>query len=344
MADELDLLRRANPVPADDPRFHDRPLDPGAERRLRVLTRTGREHPARTGRPPHLGRLLDALRPRRPRDWAWTVTAAAAVGAVVLALTLSGPGTVPAVAAPRPLIVETGSAPLPLDVLADRAAAQGAGLRLRQGTHVQTWSLSMTSGPGARPPVTLPEERVVRWAPDGSHTELVVATDPRHPGKPVVTDADPVPRTVEDGHVISRQTYPPSWSDAPPSAEPPHDARRLRAYLEEIDRLDAMDTPGLLDAVSELLANWTLGSRETAALTRVLAEAPGLRPVGAVTDRLGRPGQAYVYDDKAHAVRRMLILDPATGSVLGLEDTVTRGEREYGVKAGDVMSYSAWLR
>ncbi|MER5878029.1 CU044_5270 family protein [Streptomyces sp. NPDC001910] len=344
MADELDLLRRANPVPADDPRFHDRPLDPGAEHRLQALTRTGRAQPARTGRPPRLGPLLDALRPRRPRDWAWTVTAAAAVGAVVLALTLSGPATVPAVAAPRPLVVETGSAPLPLDVLADRAAAQGARLGLRQGTHVQTWSLSMTSGPGARPPVTLPEERVVRWAADDSHTELVVATDPSHPGKPVVTDADPVPRTVEDGHVISRRTYPPSWSDAPPSARPPHDARRLRAYLDEIDRLDAMDTGGLLDAVGTLLDNWTLGSRETAALTRVLADAPDLRPVGAVTDRLGRPGQAYVYEDGAHSVRRMLILDPATGTVLGLEDTVTRGDPEWGVKKGDVMSYSAWLR
>ncbi|MFF0186396.1 CU044_5270 family protein [Streptomyces sp. NPDC005244] len=344
MADELDLLRRANPVPADDPRFHDRPLDPEAEHRLLVLTRAGREHPGRPGRRPHLGHLLDALRPRRPRDWAWTVTAAAAVGAVVLALTLSGAATVPAVAAPRPLIVETGSAPLPLDVLADRAAAGGTGFPLRQGTHVQTWSLSMTSGPGARPPVTLPEERVVRWAADGSHTELVVATDPSHPGKPVVTDADPVPRTVEDGHVISRQTYPPSWSDAPPSAEPPHDARRLRAYLEEIDRLDAMDTGGLLDAVGTLLDNWTLGSRESAALTRVLADAPDLRAVGAVTDRLGRPGQAYVYEDKAPSVRRMLILDPAAGTVLGLEDTVTRGDHESGLRTGDVMSYSAWMR
>jgi hypothetical protein len=27
-----------------------------------------------------------------------------------------------------------------------------------------------------RPPVTLPEERVVRWSADDSHTELVVAT------------------------------------------------------------------------------------------------------------------------------------------------------------------------
>jgi hypothetical protein len=192
--------------------------------------------------------------------------------------------------------------------------------------------------------VTVPEERVVRWKADGSHTELVVATDPRHPGRPVVTDADPVPRTVEDGHVLSRRTYPPSWSDAPPVARPPHDADRLRAYLEEIDRTEAMDTPQLLDAVGELLNNWTLGTREDAALVRVLADAKGLRPAGAVTDRLGRQGQAYVYDDAAHSTRRMLILDPRSGAVLGIEETVTKDDPEYGVKAGDVMSYSAWMR
>lgn len=280
MADELDLLRRANPVPADDPRFHDRPLDPRAEHRLQVLTRTGRAQPARTGRRPRLGPLLDALRPRRPRDWAWTVTAAAAVGAVVLALTLSGPATVPAVAAPRPLVVETGSAPLPLDVLADRAAAQGARRGLRQGTHVQTWSLSMTSGPGARPPVTLPEERVVRWAADDSHTELVVATDPSHPGKPVVTDADPVPRTVEDGHVISRRTYPPSWSDAPPSARP----RTTHGGCVPTWRRSTASTPWIPVASSTPSARcWTTG--------RSVAGRPPPSPASSPTPRTCAPSE-----------------------------------------------------
>lgn len=93
-----------------------------------------------------------------------------------------------------------------------------------------------------------------------------------------------------------------------------------------------------------MLDHWTLGSREDAALARILADAKGLRPAGAVTDRLGRPGQAYVYEDTARSGRRMLILDPATGAVLGLEDTVTEADPEWGVKAGDVMSYKAWMR
>ncbi len=68
----------------------------------------------------------------------------------------------------------------------------------------------------------------------------------------------------------------------------------------------------------------------------------GLRPVGRVTDRLGRPGQAYVYD--GHRSRQMLIMEPVAGAVLGLEDTVTAAEPEWGLEAGDVMDYSAWIR
>ncbi|MFE9837530.1 CU044_5270 family protein [Streptomyces sp. NPDC005551] len=328
MADELDLLRRANPVPSGDPRFRDRPLDHHAERRLTNLLLGAR-----------------AARGASPaRGWAWGIAATVVVAALALTLLLSGTTAPPAVAAPRPLVVRTGSAAVPLDRVADRAASAVDAPRLRRGTHVQTWSLAMTSGPGSRPPLTLPEERVVRWKADGSHTELVVATDPRRPGRPVITGGDDTPRTVEDGHVLSRRTYPPSWSDAPPEARPPHDARRLRAYLEEIDPVEALNTPRLLDATAVLLDHWTPGGRESAALVRLLADAPGLRPAGAVTDRLGREGQAYVYDDPARSTRRMLILDPATGAVLGLEDTVTKGAPEYGVEAGDVMSYSAWMR
>ncbi|MGW4026113.1 CU044_5270 family protein [Streptomyces sp. NPDC005009] len=330
MTDELDLLRRANPVPDDGPRFGDGPLDHRAERRL------GRLLDARsTGRrvPP---RLKGRFRP------VWALAAVAAVAALTSVLLLGGPAATPAIAAPRPLAVLADSTPVPLDRLAERAATAAADgtPALRKGTHVRSWSLGMSD---TEPPVTLPEERIVRWTADGRHTELVVATDPRHPGRPVLTDEDGEPRLVDDGQVISRQAFPPSWSDAPPAARPPHDTGRLRAYLTEAAHGEIRTTPGLLDATAQLLDHWTLGARESAALARLLADAEGLRPVGGVTDRLGRPGQAYVYDDGS-GVRHMLILDPSTGAVLGLEETFTTDQPEYGVRAGDVMQYSAWMR
>lgn len=323
MADELELLRRANPVPADGPHFGDGPLDHTAER--------------------HLSRLLHD-RPRAPRRTrlAWTLVAVAVVTALVSALLLTGQTTAPAVAAPRPLVVQTDSTPVPLRTMAERARAAAAdgSPALRKGTHVQSWSLGMSDG---KPPITLPEERIVRWNADDSHSELVVATDPRHPGRPVLREGNGEPHLVEDGHVISRQTYPPSWSDAPPRSTPPHDAAELRTYLQEAQyRGGPLDTAGLLDGVKVLLDHWTLGARESAAIVQLLADAEGLRPVGQVTDRLGRRGQAYVYD--ASVTRRMLILEPATGTVLGLETTFTKDQPEHGVKAGDVMEYSAWIR
>lgn len=364
MADELELLHRADPVPADHPRFGEGPLDDRAERQLtRLMTEeplaapTGRLLPrpwarllpAPAGRPPRVRRRLLPPPPgRTPRArLVWGLAATAVVLALALDGVLGGAGIPRAVAAPRPLTVRTHSAPVPLTdmtALAD-AAASGGSPRLRKGTHVQSWSLGMSDD---KPPVTLPEERVVRWRADATHTELVVATDPSRPGRPVLSDQGDAPHEVADGHVISRTSYPPMWSDAPPEAPPPHTAAALSAYLTEVvrpgtDRSTApLSTAELLDATAELLDHWTLGTRESAALVHLFAKTGGLRPVGEVTDRLGRPGHAYAYD--ARGIRHMLVLEPRTGAVLGMEDTFTEDDPEYGVKAGDVMAYSAWMR
>ncbi|MGW0990592.1 CU044_5270 family protein [Streptomyces sp. NPDC002486] len=365
MADELELLRGADPVPPDGPRFGDGPLDHNAERRLERLLREPEDRlPGRAGLLPGRTRAQRGLFPGRARaQWglrpgrlpgrlppgsgrlrlAWGLLATAVVAALTLTLVLSGASAPPAVAAPRPLVVESGSTPVSLEHMAERAsaAADAPGApRLRKGTHVQSWSLGMSDD---KPPITLPEERIVRWRADDSRTELVVATDPRHSGRPVLSDAGGRPHLVDDGHVLLDRTYPPSWSDAPPYSPPPRDPARLRGYLTESQFTGTpLTTPELLDAMAALLDHWTLGARESAALTRLLAGADGLRPVGRVTDRLGRQGQAYVND--SGGVRRMLIMDPATGAVLGLESTMTRPEPAFGVEAGDVMSYSAWMR
>lgn len=88
------------------------------------------------------------------------------------------------------------------------------------------------------------------------------------------------------------------------------------------------------------------GARETAAVVRMLADADGLRSAGVVTDRLGRRGQAYVYDGPdgaTNSTRQMVILDPRTGELLGLEITFTKDEPEFKIKSGEVMSYEAWM-
>ncbi|GGR83223.1 hypothetical protein GCM10010252_22400 [Streptomyces aureoverticillatus] len=307
---ELDLLRAADPVSATEGPWRDRPLNAVAERGLNQLL-----HRTRTRR-------------ARRRVVLWAETAAVALAAV-LALTLPDLGAASATAAPSALH-PAGSAAVPLDRLVERAeaAARDGEPELRKGARVQTWSLAMESGPDADRPVTLPEEREVRWRSDGSRTE----------------------RVSSDGKLLSTRIYPPSWSDAPPQARPPHTPAALRAYLTDAHdegftrRAVPVTTQEILDALPSLLETWTLGARESAALVELLADSGGLRPAGAVTDRLGRSGQAYVLDTPDEHLRYMLILDPSNGEALGLEQTFTKDQPHFAVEAGDVMQYNAWRR
>ncbi|MEU7639799.1 CU044_5270 family protein [Streptomyces sp. NPDC039016] len=343
MRDELELLRAANPVPAGEGRWRDRPLDATAERGL--------------------NRLLHLTRTRRARR-RLVLRAEAAVLALVavLAFTLTDAGSSPAVAAPAALVPHTAGtgAALSLDGLARiaeaRARTAGPQDGPRRGSHLQSWSLSMGTGPDAAPPVTVPEERITRWNADGSGSELVVATDPRHPGRPVIHDDDGRWRTVSDGKVLHRASYP-AGSGArhdglAARTKPPTDPTALRALLTSLygaadsDGTDASAVPQLLMALSSYRQEWTPGPRETAAIVRMLADTEGLRPAGAVTDRLGRRGQAFVHDgpDGAmDATRQMVILDPRTGRLLGTEITFTKDLPDFRITAGQVMSYEAWM-
>ncbi|MFG2221965.1 CU044_5270 family protein [Streptomyces sp. NPDC048644] len=334
--DELDLLRAVDPVSSHEGPWRERPLDHRAERALNQLLFTTRRRKVRR-------RLV--------------VRAEAAVLAIVavLAYTFSGPGAQTAAAVPTALHLRTDAPSVSLDVLAHRAAARakaaGPEDGPRRGSHLQSWYMSMESGPDAAPPVTVPEERITRWNADGGGSEMVVATDPRHPGRPVIhADGNGRWRTVNDGKVLHRKVYP-AGSEAQHGGlasrtEPPTDPDDLRELLRMLYGSGTGDTPELLQALSSYRQEWTPGPRETAAVVELLASADGLRPAGIVTDRLGRRGQAYVYtghDGSMAGSRQMIILDPLTGTLLGSEITFTKDVPDYKIKAGDVMSYEAWM-
>ncbi|MFE1771375.1 CU044_5270 family protein [Streptomyces sp. NPDC059008] len=349
MSDELGLLRAANPVRAGEGPWRDRPLHARAER--------------------DLNRLLHSRRTRRAgRRLVLRAEAAVLALFAVLAFTFSDAGSSPAAAAPAALVPHSSAPPVSLDALARRAEAgartAGAADGPRRGSHLQTWYMSMESGPDAAPPVTVPEERITRWNADGSGSELVVATDPRHPGRPVIHDDDGHWRTVSDGKVLHRRTYPAGSAarhgGLAARTRPPTDPVALREHLASlyggaggpsrpsgVERgAGAGTTPQLLLALDSFRQEWTPGPRETAAIVRMLADAGGLRPAGAVTDRLGRRGQAYVYDGPdgaSNATRQMVILDPRNGGLLGLEVTFTKDLPDFQITSGEVMSYVAWM-
>ncbi|MFI0257713.1 CU044_5270 family protein [Streptomyces sp. NPDC017056] len=361
MTDELELLRQADPAPSDAGPWRDRPLDARAEHRLAALMSADAPSDAPAPeRSPRTPRPSRTPRPRCTRRLLIGATAASAAAITALTLTFSGAGTSPAQAAPTALVVQRDAPALPLDQVARNAEAHARALRgapkPHRGSHLQSWYLSMRTGPDAAPPVTVPEERITRWNPDGSGSELVVATDPRHPGRPVINDADGEWRTVNDGKVLHRKTYPegtrlddPVTGDGTLPARPPADPDELRSYLSTFYSGAGSKTQPLLMALSSFLQEWTPGPRESAAVARMLSRLPDLRPAGQVVDRLGRRGQAYAYrgtdtsDGAMDGTLQLVILDPETGRVLGMETTFTKDVPDFKIKSGDVLSYEAWM-
>jgi hypothetical protein len=110
-------------------------------------------------------------------------------------------------------------------------------------------------------------------------------------------------------------------------ALPTDPAALLERIGDAIDQNKAWTSTGLPLRVYELQAIWLLldspGTPELrAALFRAAALVPGVRSVGAVTDPLGRNGEAVVDDAPGTPVQ--LTYDPSTGNLLSLRGGRTR--------------------
>jgi hypothetical protein len=261
---------------------------------------------------------------RRPvRRRRLLLAAGAALAAAMAGTFAVTGGSRPAAAAPAPLRVESGRPAVPLATVAAnaaRAAGQG-GSAARQGSHIKDWALGMWDDGKHDPTVEPVDEYRYVWHADGSGAL----------------------KTIRHGRVTRTKTFAPgSWKDHTdfPTA-PPTDPAALSRYLQASLPSDDTGAFWTVGAVGYLLQDWTPGPRETAALDRVLAGLPGLRPLGAVRDRVGRQGQAYAADYKGF--RNTVILDPETGRVLGTEQSFTRDFPRYRTTAGQVEEYDTYL-
>ncbi|MGV9851139.1 hypothetical protein ACWDWU_20575 [Streptomyces sp. NPDC003442] len=85
-----------------------------------------------------------------------------------------------------------------------------------------------------------------------------------------------------------------------------------------------------------------------AAAYRVIADLPGIRSLGEVTDPLGRAGAGFALPATARpdygTARSELIVDPATGALLSDQEVLTKPNAkaaEAGLTAGTVVNYTA---
>ncbi|CCH89187.1 conserved protein of unknown function [Modestobacter italicus] len=281
----------------------------------------------------------------------WSATAAG-VAAVLIGVFPGGssapgptsPTTVQPVAAPAPLAV-TQDTPVPsLAELAATAAARGANSppSAGRGSHVRAWYLGFGAEGEGFPAVVLPEERLSEARADGGMTVTRVAADPDRPAEVRLSPDGPAPTDAEVRTVSAAELASYPEDQLPPPADP----TALADHLAAVAAPAPADPAHLVDALERVLLRWSPGPAENAAIAGWLAQQPGWAVLGAVDDRLGRPGVAYTLDSRLDensiATRRTVVLDPGTGTVLSIELSFLEDTGEWDVQPYAVMSYVAF--
>ncbi|HEX5331310.1 MAG TPA: hypothetical protein VFW79_01565 [Cellulomonas sp.] len=121
----------------------------------------------------------------------------------------------------------------------------------------------------------------------------------------------------------------------------------LRATLLERAGCVAPDQPAapcLLDGVARIHDDAVVAGQVDAALWSLLAADPTIITLGHVTDRAGRDDVAVTtaVDVKA-PVRTILLIDPVTAALVGVEQVLLSEDAGYGVAAPAVVGFVAFL-
>ncbi|WP_121713143.1 CU044_5270 family protein [Streptomyces sp. E5N91] len=195
-----------------------------------------------------------------------------------------------------------------------------------------------------------------RWNAAGSPRTVTVDAGRKDAGRPYAlgTDRPTVMRTNVDGDIYAVGPDNVSYEDL--QALPPNSGE-LRRHLEGLyARENSADTAGAGRDAFVLrqagnLATMPVKPGVRAAAYRVMAELPGVRVVGNVTDPLGREGVGVeiprTYRTPAGTTQQRLVIDPSTGAMLCDQDLLVepsaRAEAA-GLKAGATLNYRATTR
>ncbi|MFJ4094192.1 hypothetical protein ACIPYS_21645 [Kitasatospora sp. NPDC089913] len=201
--------------------------------------------------------------------------------------------------------------------LPDAVPAGAAGestLRWRQ------WSLNTRDDHGNVSSKVVPVENEVVPGPQGP-----VLTRRSHEGGKERVERMPAILTLPQGEVLATGTGLKDW---------------LRGATPGVDNPN-----GASQALHSLMTQRVLGSASRAAVLEWIAGLPGLEITGDVTDRAGRPGVAYsaLSSDSGLPTRYTFVVDPASGSLLAMEETLTVTAGALNVPIPSVISYTVFL-
>jgi hypothetical protein len=193
----------------------------------------------------------------------------------------------------------------------------------RRRAHFDAWYLDLGDHGSPREFARLvARERLLEWDADGSGSVLI---------------------TSEAG-VTSRTVFAPGTMSVVFPEAPPAAARAMETYLRESASVDdATDPVQVMDAVAELLNEWTLPASHQSAVVLLLARLAGITVTGVVVDRLGRAGVGYLAESPTDArFTGLLVVSELGDRILAIETTYRGGVDELDIAAPSAVRSIVW--
>jgi hypothetical protein len=331
------------------------PLDPALRQPPGIDTAAFEHDLARILASDRMAEPLTAARPARsprPTRRAWLATGLAAAALVVVALVgvVGLPGAHPqaAYAATPPALHYSGAADGVsarselLSWIARTKALPAAQPARYQHLLITTWSLT-----------TRIDNRMVTSAVVPVTTETFRAADgsgriSRHYDPPLFSSTADRERWQQagspgDNTALQRADYAAGGLPHLFATAAPSDPAALSAWL--MAGHPSQNGPAeVFIAATDLVKEQVLEPSQRAALLAVLAAVPGLQADGAVVDRAGRAGEAFsvVSDFSGLPTRYTLLVDSASGQLLGMEQTLTERAGALNVPVPSVIEYETY--
>ncbi|MGV8976904.1 MAG: hypothetical protein ACOH17_02570 [Cellulomonas sp.] len=210
----------------------------------------------------------------------------------------------------------------------------------------ERWSLVVVQGGDEAGAAVVPSAVLTWVSPDGTLRRSTQSGEPlRLNGRFTLPPRDP----SGDGSLgVGIEQFGPGSSGAPGvAALATVGSDALRAVLLERAGCVAPDQPVarcLLDGVARVHDDAVVDGRVDAAVWSLLAADPTIITLGRVTDRAGREDVAVTTAvDVTTPVRTILLIDPVTGALAGVEQVLLSQDAGYGVAAPAVIGFVAFL-
>ncbi|MEW1586346.1 CU044_5270 family protein [Micromonospora vinacea] len=178
--------------------------------------------------------------------------------------------------------------------------------------HTKVWGDPVMTSADGRHHVAFASETKLWQAADGTGNQIMTQLEPQYPDQESrdYWQRERIGRPATTGTPAPSVMPLPPEELRPPSADPSELRERLKVEY---------GAGAASKEVSTLYGRYVVPRATRAAVLRVLADVPGFRWRGQVTDRAGRNGVAVTFDDREHDQQSLLVFDPRTGELLADE-------------------------